>query len=570
MNTAHKHTQEESQERAQHFIEEIIQRDLANGKNNGRVHTRFPPEPNGYLHIGHAKAICLSFGLAEKYGGKCNLRFDDSNPIKATEEYVNSIIEDVRWLGYDWGDRMFYASDYFEQLYEWAEYLVTQGKAYVCEMSPEEISATRGTPTEPGKESPWRNRPVEENLDLLRRMKAGEFEEGRYLLRAKINMASPNMHLRDPVMYRIRHQGHHRTGNKWCIYPTYDFTHGQSDYIERITHSLCTQEFEVHRPLYDWFLDQLAEGPDRPQQIEFSRLNIGYMVLSKRKLNRLVEDRHVEGWDDPRMPTISGLRRRGYTPASIRNFIDKIGVGKREGVIDMALLEHSIRDDLNQKAPRVMVVMDPVKVVIENYPEETEEWLDTVNNPEDDSMGYRKIPFTREVYIERNDFMEDPPRKFFRMAPGREVRLKSAYIVQCNEVIKDENTGAIKEIRCTYDPETKSGASQANKKVKGTLHWVSVPHATEIEVREYDRLFRKEDPDEVEEEGADFTTNLNPDSLHIRKAMAEPGLEKARAESRYQFQRIGYFCVDYKHSAPGNPVFNRTITLKDNWKKKGK
>jgi glutaminyl-tRNA synthetase len=549
------------------FIEEIIEEDIANGKNNGEVHTRFPPEPNGYLHIGHAKAICLDFGLAEKYNGKCNLRFDDSNPLKATKEYVDSIIEDVHWLGYDWGDRMYYASDYFEQLYEWAERLIQNGKAYVCNMSPEEIKATRGTPTEPGKESPSRNRPVEENLELFRRMRNGEFEEGAYLLRAKIDMASPNMHLRDPVMYRIRYGEHHRTGNKWCVYPTYDFTHGQSDYIENITHSLCTLEFEVHRPLYEWYLDQLYDTGNRPRQIEFARLNIGYTVLSKRKLQRLVQEGHVESWDDPRMPTISGLRRRGYTPESIKSFSDKIGIAKREGIIDMALLEHSIREELNKKAARVMAVLDPVKVIIENYPEGEEEWLETVNNPEDDSMGTRNIPFSREIYIERNDFMEDPPRKFFRMAPGKEVRLKSAYIVECKEVVKDEQTGEIQSIICTYDPETKSGGAQSTRKVKGTLHWVSANHAVPVEVREYDRLFNKENPDDTEE-GNDFISNLNPNSMNISQAMAESGLKDATPGTHSQFQRIGYYCVDTKHSAPGKPVFNRTVTLKDNWQKK--
>ncbi len=549
------------------FIEEIIDEDIANGKNNGEIHTRFPPEPNGYLHIGHAKAICLDFGLAEKYNGKCNLRFDDSNPLKATKEYVDSIIEDVHWLGYDWDDRMYYASDYFEQLYEWAELLVKKGKAYVCNMSPEEIKETRGTPTEPGKESPSRNRPFEENLDLFRRMRAGEFEEGTYLLRAKIDMASPNMHLRDPVMYRIRFGEHHRTGKKWCIYPTYDFTHGQSDYIENITHSLCTLEFEVHRPLYDWFLDQIYDTGHRPRQIEFARLNIGYTVLSKRKLQRLVQEGHVESWDDPRMPTISGLRRRGYTPGAIKRFSDKIGIAKREGIIDMALLEHSIREELNKKAARVMAVIDPVKVIIENYPEGEEEWLETVNNPEDESMGKRNIPFSREIYIERNDFMEDPPRKFFRMAPGKEVRLKSAYIVECKDVIKDEQSGEIKSIICTYDPETKSGGVQSTRKVKGTLHWVSAKHAVPVEVREYDRLFNKENPDDTEE-GKDFISNLNPDSMNIRQAMAEPGLKDATSGTHCQFQRIGYYCVDTRHSAPGKPVFNRTVTLKDTWQKK--
>jgi glutaminyl-tRNA synthetase len=550
------------------FIEDIVKEDIKNKKNEGRIHTRFPPEPNGYLHIGHAKAICLDFGLAEKYNGMCNLRFDDSNPIKATKEYVDSITEDIKWLGYDWEDRMYYASEYFEQLYEWAEKLINKGKAYVCQMSPEEISATRGTPTEPGKESPWRNRPVDENLDLFRRMRAGAFKEGEYLLRAKIDMASPNMHMRDPVMYRIRYKPHHKTGDKWCIYPTYDYTHGQSDFIEGITHSLCTLEFEVHRPLYDWFLDQIVEGNYRPRQIEFARLNIGYTVLSKRKLLKLVQDGYVDGWDDPRMPTLSGLRRRGYTPGSIKKFVDKIGIAKREGVVDMAVLEHSVREDLNVKAPRVMAVLDPLKVTIKNYPEDKEEWMEIINNPEDESMGSREIPFSREIYIERGDFMEDPPRKFFRLAPDKEVRLKSAYIIKCEEVIKDEQTGEVKELICTYDPDTKSG-SNSSRKVKGTLHWVSAKHAVQAGARIYDRLFMTEDPDDVEE-GKDFTANINPKSLEIKNAFIEPGLKQAQPGEKFQFQRIGYFCVDTKYSTANNPVFNQTVPLRDSWSKKNK
>ncbi len=549
-----------------HFIEEIIREDLKNNKNDGKVHTRFPPEPNGYLHIGHAKAICLSFGMAKKYNGKCNLRFDDTNPTTEETEYVDSIKEDIHWMGFEWEGEAHYASDYFEQLYEWAEKLIINGKAYVCEMSAEEISETRGTPTRPGKESPWRERPADESLDLFRRMRDGEFEEGRYLLRAKIDMASPNMHMRDPVIYRIRFAHHHRTKNKWCIYPMYDWAHGQSDYIEGITHSLCTLEFEVHRPLYDWFLDQINEGGYRPRQIEFARLNLTYTIMSKRRLQELVRGGFVSGWDDPRMPTITGLRRRGYTPDSIKNFIEKIGIAKREGIIDVALLEHSIREDLNKKAPRVFVVLDPLKVVVDNYPEDKTEYMETENNPEDPPAGKRQVPFTRELYIEQNDFMEDPPRKFFRLAPGNEVRLKGAYIIKCTDVIKNDD-GTIKEVHCTYDPETKSG-SGSTRKVKGTLHWVAVNHAIKTEIRLYDRLFNTENPAKVEE-GTDFKENLNPESLKTVTGYAEPGLKNAKPEEKYQFQRTGYFCVDRKDSTPEKIVFNRTVTLRDNWQKKG-
>ncbi len=545
------------------FIEEIVREDIESGKNGGRVHTRFPPEPNGYLHIGHAKAILLSYGIAKKYNGKFNLRFDDTNPEAEETEYVDGIKEDLRWLGVDWEDSEFYASDYFEKLYDWAEMLIKQGKAYVCELSPEEVSANRGTPTEPGK-SPYRDRPIEESLDLFRRMRNGEFPDNSMTLRAKIDMASPNMHMRDPIMYRIKHLEHHRTGNKWCIYPTYDWTHGQSDYIEGITHSLCTLEFQVHRPLYDWFLDQIQEGDYRPRQIEFARLNLNYTVMSKRKLLRLVKEKYVAGWDDPRMPTITGLRRRGYTPEALQIFIDKVGIAKRENVIDLSLLEFSVREDLNKKAQRVMGVLDPLKVVITNYPEDQTEMLDAVNNPEDESMGKRKVPFSREIYIERADFMENPPKKFFRLAPGREVRLRYAYFVKCTDVIKDEN-GNITEIHCTYDPLSRGGNSPDGRKVKATLHWVSAKDAIEAEVRLYDRLFSKENPDDVEE-GHDFIENINPDSLIITKGYIEPFVKNAKTLDKFQFERIGYFCVD-KDSTPDKLVFNRTVTLKDTWAK---
>jgi glutaminyl-tRNA synthetase len=558
------HTNEEKENRKSlNFIESIIEEDLRNNKNESRVHTRFPPEPNGYLHIGHAKSICLNFGLAKKYNGKCNLRFDDTNPTKEEQEYVDSIKEDVRWLGFDWEDRLFYASDYFDQLYEWAEKLIRNGKAYIDDQPAELIGQQRGTPTRPGTESPFRNRDIETNLDLFRRMKQGEFPDGSRVLRARIDMASPNMHMRDPVLYRIMHTPHDRTGDKWCIYPMYDFAHGQSDYLEGITHSICTLEFEIHRPLYDWFLDNLIETEYRPRQIEFARLNLSYTVMSKRKLLELVKEGHVSGWDDPRMPTVTGLRRRGYTPESIRNFADRIGVAKRDNVIDVALLEHSIREDLNKKAPRVMGVLDPLKLVITNFPEGKTEELEAVNNPEDESMGKRVIPFSGEIYIEQNDFMEDPPGKFFRLSPGKEVRLRYAYIIKCEEVVKDAN-GNITEIRCTYDPDTRSGGPAASRKVKGTIHWVSAPHALPAEIRLYDRLFLKEDPDDVEE-GEDFKAGLNPDSLEVKTGYVEPSLSQAEPESKYQFERLGYFCVDTRDSTRGKPVFNRTVPLRDSW-----
>lgn len=546
------------------FIRDIIEEDLRTDRYGGRVHTRFPPEPNGYLHIGHAKSICLNFGLAADYGGLCNLRFDDTNPTKEEIEYVESIKEDVRWLGFDWGDREFYASDYFEQLYEYAVQLIKKGKAYVCDLSPEEIREYRGTLTEPGKESPYRNRSVEENLDLFERMRAGEFEDGSRTLRAKIDMASPNMNMRDPVMYRILHATHHRTGDKWCIYPTYDWAHGQSDSIEGITHSICTLEFEDHRPLYDWFLDQL--GIHHPRQIEFARLNLSYTVLSKRKLRILVEEGHVNGWDDPRMPTLSGLRRRGYTPESIRDFCERIGVARADSLVDIALLEHCLREDLNKRAPRVMAVLRPLRMVIDNYPEGQVEWFDAVNNPEDPGMGTRKVPFSRVLYIEQDDFREDPPKKWFRLAPGREVRLKHAYLVTCVQVVKDEQTGEVVELHCTYDPETRGGAAPDGRKVRGTLHWVSAAHSLEAEVRLYDRLFIKANPLEVEE-GQDFTANLNPRSLEVlTSCRVEPSLADAKPGDIFQFERKGYFCVD-PDSANGKLVFNRTVTLRDTWAK---
>ncbi|MFW6369822.1 MAG: glutamine--tRNA ligase/YqeY domain fusion protein [Bacteroidota bacterium] len=548
------------------FIEQIIEEDLKKPDAVREIHTRFPPEPNGYLHIGHAKSICLNFGLAEKYGGKCNLRFDDTNPVKEDVEYVDSIKEDVRWLGFDWEDREFYASDYFDQLYEWAIKLVKENKAYVDESSADEVAATRGTPTKPGIESKYRNRSAEENLDLLDRMKNGEFPDGSKVLRAKIDMASPNMHMRDPVLYRIKHATHHRTGDKWCIYPMYDFAHGQSDFIEGITHSLCTLEFEVHRPLYNWLLEQIIDDENipRPHQYEFARLNLNYTVMSKRLLLQLVNEKHVNGWDDPRMPTISGLRRRGYTPESIRMFADRVGVSKRENVIDVGLLEFCVREDLNKKAPRVMGVLNPLKVIIDNYPESKEEKLDAVNNPEDESMGKRKVPFSKVLYIERDDFMEDPPKKFFRLAPGREVRLRYAYFVTCKEdgVVKDE-AGNITEIHCTYDPASKGGQSPDGRKVKGTLHWVSASHAVEAEVRMYDRLFITEDPYETAE-GVSFLSNLNPESLKTQKGYIEPVISNGKPDDKYQFERLGYFCID-KDSTTGRLVINRTVTLRDSW-----
>ncbi len=552
-------------ERPLNFLEQIIEDDLKSGIYGNKVHTRFPPEPNGYLHIGHAKSICLNFGLAQRYNGKCNLRFDDTNPEKENVEYVNSIKDDVRWLGFDWEDREYYASDYFDQLYDWAKKMIRAGKAYVCDMSSTEISASRGTPTRPGKESPWRTRSVEENMDLFERMKQGEYKDGEKSLRAKIDMASPNMHMRDPVMYRIKHAHHHRTGDKWCIYPTYDFTHGQSDFIEGITHSICTLEFEVHRPLYEWYLDQVAQpGEPRPKQREFARLNLNYTVMSKRKLLRLVEDKFISGWDDPRMPTISGLRRRGYTPQSIRVFSDKVGVAKRENVIDVALLEYCAREDLNKRAQRVMGVLNPLKIIITNYPQDHVDWLDAVNNPEDPGMGTRKVPFSKEIFIEREDFMEDAPKKFLRLAPGKEVRLRYAYFITCNEVIKDDQ-GNIVELKCTYDPASKGGNSPDGRKVKGTLHWVSAIHGIDAEVRLYDRLFLTEDPEDVEE-GDDFTKNINPNSLEISNGKVEPYLENAKPGERFQFERLGYFCVDLD-SSHSKLVFNRTVTLKDTWSK---
>ncbi len=548
-----------------HFIENIIEEDIKNQKNESRVHTRFPPEPNGYLHIGHAKSICLNFGLAKKYQGKCNLRFDDTNPSTEDVEYVNSIREDVKWLGFDWDDREFYASNYFDQLYDLAIKLIKKGKAYVCDLSAEEVSANRGTPTQPGKESPYRNRTVEENLSLFERMKKGEFKEGSKMLRAKIDMASPNMHMRDPVLYRIKFAHHHRTGDKWCIYPMYDFAHGQSDYIEGITHSLCTLEFEVHRPLYDWFIDNLFDTTYRPRQIEFARLNLSYTIMSKRKLLELVNKNLVDGWDDPRMPTISGLRRRGYTPESIRMFSEKVGVAKRDNLIDVALLEFSIREDLNKKAQRVMAVLNPLKLTLTNYPEGKVEEMDAENNPEDETMGSRSIPFSRELYIEKEDFMENPPKKYFRLSPGNEVRLKNGYIIKCEEVIKD-NDGNVIELKCTYDPNTRSGMAESNRKVKGTLHWVSAAHAVDAEVRLYDRLFHVEDPGSQKE--GDFKDYMNPDSLKIlANCKVEPSLKMAKPGERFQFQRIGYFCLDTKHTSENKLVFNRTTTLRDTWKK---
>ncbi len=549
---------------ASNFIRDIILEDIRTGRFGGRVHTRFPPEPNGYLHIGHAKSICLNFGLAAEFGGKCNLRFDDTNPTKEESEYVESIIRDVRWLGFDWEDRLYYASDYFDQLYEWAVQLIKAGKAYVCDLSPEEIRAYRGTLTEPGRESPYRNRSVEENLALFERMRAGEFPNGARTLRAKIDMASPNLNLRDPVMYRILHAEHHRTGNTWCIYPMYDWAHGQSDSIEGITHSICTLEFEDHRPLYDWFLDQL--GIHHPQQIEFDRLNLTYTVLSKRKLATLVERGYVRGWDDPRMPTLAGLRRRGYTPEAIRNFCARIGVSKTNGIVELGLLEHCLREDLNKRAPRVMAVLRPLKLVIENYPDGVVEEMEAINNPEDPSMGTRKVPFSRVLYIERDDFREDPPPQYYRLAPGREVRLRYAYFVKCTGVIKDERTGEVVEIRCTYDPATRGGNAPDGRKVKATIHWVSAAHAVEAEVRLYDQLFTRPIPG-GEEDGRDFLADLNPNSLEvITGARLEPSLRAAEVGSRYQFERLGYFCVD-PDSTPELPVFNRTVALKDTWAK---
>lgn len=548
------------------FIRQIIIEDIKSGKYGGRVHTRFPPEPNGYLHIGHAKSICLNFGVAEEFGGLCNLRFDDTNPTKEEREYVESIKEDVRWLGFDWGDREYYASDYFEQLYQFAIQLIKDGKAYVDDLSADEIRAYRGTLTEPGRESPYRNRSVEENLDLFQRMRAGEFPDGARVLRAKIDMASGNLNMRDPVMYRILHASHHRTGDAWCIYPMYDFAHGQSDAIEGITHSLCTLEFEDHRPLYEWFLEAL-NLPHRPQQIEFARLNLNYTVMSKRKLLQLVQEGHVRGWDDPRMPTISGMRRRGYPPEAIRDFCNRIGVAKKENVVDVALLEHCVRDALNPRVPRVMGVLRPLRVVIDNYPADMVEEFDCPYFPDDPPrMGSRRVPFSRVLYIERDDFREDPPKEFFRLAPGREVRLRWAYFIRCVDVVKDPHTGQIIELHCTYDPASRGGHSPDGRKVKGTIHWVSAAHAHQVEVRLYDRLFLTPDPEAVAE-GQSFTQNLNPNSLQVlTESWVEPSLRGAPVGSRYQFERQGYFCVD-PDSTADKLVFNRTVALRDSWAK---
>lgn len=547
------------------FIENIIEQDLKNNKQGASIHTRFPPEPNGFLHIGHAKAICLNFGLAQKYGGLCNLRFDDTNPAKEDVRYVDSIKEDIKWLGFDWGNREYYASDYFDKLYEFAVELIKADKAYVDELSTEEFNALKGTPSEPGKGSPFRNRPIEESLDLFSRMKSGEFEEGTYVLRAKIDMASPNMHLRDPGMYRVKKAHHHRTGDKWKIYPTYDFAHGQSDSLENITHSLCTLEFEVHRPLYNWFIEALDIYPS--EQTEFSRLEINYTVTSKSKLLQLVEEKHVNGWEDPRMPTLSGLRRRGYTPESIVDFVQKTGITKRKSITDVSILENSVREHLNKIAPRVMAVLDPIKVIITNYPEGKVEELSTENNPEDAEAGHRIIPFSREIYIERDDFLENPPppKKFYRLGPNRLVRLKSAYIIECENYLKDEH-GNITELHCKYFPDSKSGEDTSGIKVKGTIHWVSVAQAITAEVRLYDRLFSVEDP--LGDKEKDFKEFINPDSLKIiTDAKLEPSLKDAKAGERFQFQRLGYFCVDSHDSNPKHLVFNRTVTLKDTWAK---
>ncbi len=546
------------------FLRDIIIEDLKTGKYNGRVHTRFPPEPNGYLHIGHAKSIGINFGYAAEFGGKCNLRFDDTNPSKEETEYVDSIIEDVRWLGGNWEDRLFYASDYFGQLYDWAVQMIKAGKAYVCDLTAEEIRKQRGTLTEPGQNSPYRDRSVEENVALFERMRAGEFPDGTRTLRAKIDMASPNLNMRDPVMYRILHAEHHRTGKKWPIYPMYDYAHGQSDSIEGVTHSFCTLEFEDHRPLYDWYVEQL--GIYHPQQIEFDRLNLTYTLLSKRKLLTLVQKRYVNGWDDPRMPTLSGLRRRGYTPEAIRNFCGRIGVSKTNGITELALLEYCLREDLNRRAWRVMAVLQPLRVVIDNYPEGQVEEMEAVNNPEDANAGTRSVPFSKVLYIEQDDFRENPPKQYYRLSPGREVRLRYAYLITCTSVVKDEQTGEVLEVHCTYDPATRGGNAPDGRKVKSTIHWVSAQHAIDAEVRLYDNLFTKEDPNDVEE-GQEFTANLNPKSLEIvRDAKLEPSLRGAAPGSRYQFERLGYFCVD-KETAADRLVINRTVPLRDTWAK---
>jgi glutaminyl-tRNA synthetase len=557
-----------SRSESQSFIENFIEKDLKEGKNDGRIHTRFPPEPNGYLHIGHAKAICLDFGMAKKFGGKCNLRFDDTNPVKEEVEYIDSIKKDIHWLGFDWEEREFYASDYFGKLYKFATDLIKRGLAYVDDQPAELISSQKGSPSQPGTESPYRNRPANESLDLFERMNKGEFDEGSRILRAKIDMTSPNMHMRDPIIYRIIKSPHHRTDNTWKVYPMYDFAHGQSDFFEGITHSLCTLEFEVHRPLYDWFIDQLKTGDYRPRQIEFNRLNLSYTMMSKRKLLELVQEGHVSGWDDPRMPTLCGLRRRGYTPESIWRFIDLIGYTKVEAINDVSLLEHAIREDLNLKAPRVFGVLNPLKVIIKNYPEGKVEDVVLINNPEDENMGKRAVPFSREVFIEQEDFMETPPSKFFRLAPGMEVRLKGAYIIKCEDFKKNENTGAVEEVYCTHDPLTRSGGNSSDKKVKGTLHWVSAAHAIDAEVRLYDRLFNQEDPSGQKDE--DYRKFLNPDSFKILTGCkVEPSLGTARPLDRFQFQRLGYFCVD-QDSTVSKLVFNRTVQLKDTWAKVNK
>lgn len=544
------------------FIRDIIREDLETGKHT-KIATRFPPEPNGYLHIGHAKSICLNFGLARDFGGTCNLRFDDTNPSKEDIEYVESIQEDVRWLGFDWEDRLYYASDYYEKLYEYAVFLIKKGKAYVCDLSPDELREYRGTLKTPGKESPYRNRSVEENLDLFARMRNGEFKDGEKTLRAKIDMSSGYIVLRDPVIYRIQRTSHHRTGDKWCIYPMYDFAHPLSDAIEGITHSICTLEFENNRPLYDWVVNE-CEVPHKPRQIEFARLNLSYTVMSKRKLLELVTKNYVSGWDDPRMPTIAGLRRRGYTPESIRDFAERIGVAKADNMVDIAMLEHCIREDLNKKAQRVMAVLDPLKVIIDNYPEDQVEYVEAVNNPEDESMGKREVPFSRELYIERSDFMENPPKGYYRLYPGNEVRFKHAYYIKCESFVKDEN-GNIVEVHCTYDPSTKGGWSHDGRKVKGTIHWISAAHAVTCEVRLYDRLFTKENPDDLEE-GEDYKVNLNPDSLKVVTAYIEPFIKSAKVGDKFQFDRTGYFCVD-PDSTEDKLVFNRTVSLKDSWSK---
>ena len=547
------------------FIEQFIVEDLKAGRNNGAITTRFPPEPNGYLHIGHAKAICLDFGMAQKHGGKCNLRFDDTNPIKEDVEYVDSIKEDIHWLGFDWEGREYYASDYFGKLYDFAVDLIKKNMAYIDDQPADLISSQKGTPSQPGTESPYRNRTVKENLDFFERMNKGEFEEGSRVLRAKVDMTSPNMHMRDPIIYRIIKSSHHRTGNTWNVYPMYDFAHGQSDYFEGVTHSLCTLEFEVHRPLYDWFIDQLKTDDYRPRQIEFNRLNLTYTMMSKRKLLELVQESKVRGWDDPRMPTLCGLRRRGYTPESIKRFVDLIGYTKVEAINDVSLLEHAVREDLNLRTPRVFGVLNPLKVIIKNYPEGKVENVELINNPEDEAMGKRLVPFSREVYIEQDDFMEVPPHKFFRLAPGMEVRLKGAYIIKCEGYKKNEKTGAIEEVYCTYDPDTRSGGNTSEKKVKGTLHWVSAQHAVDAEVRLYDRLFDHEDP--AGSRCEDYRTLLNPDSLKILTGCkVEPSLASAKPLDKFQFQRLGYFCVDYD-STPEKLVFNRTVQLKDTWSK---